>query len=95
MNASGIQAPRFQAGTLLATPQALRYLTQEDIFTALCRHVCGDWGDVDQHDKAANNVALIEGMRLLSAYKSESGVRFWILTEADRSSTTIQLPEEY
>lgn len=59
------------------------------------RHVAGDWGQVDQEDAAANDLALQEGARLLSAYKTLKGVKLWVITEADRSSTCILLPDEY
>jgi hypothetical protein len=59
------------------------------------RHACGDWGDVDAEDAEANAEALECGSRLLSAYQLESGERLWIITEADRSSTTILLSGEY
>jgi len=58
------------------------------------RHASGDWGDLDPQDKAENELSLREGFRILSAYELE-GTRYWIITEADRSATTILLPEEY
>ncbi len=58
-------------------------------------HIVGDWGDVDEHDRAQNERALQEGTRLLSVYRSTGGVKFWIITEADRSVTTVLLPEDY
>jgi hypothetical protein len=87
--------PRFQLGKLAATPGALERVPHEEIMNALERHVCGDWGTVDEQDWVANNRALFEGTRVLSAYKASEGVTFWVITEADRSSTTILLPEEY
>jgi DNA primase len=85
----------FPLGMMLATPNALRSLTELDIRTALARHMRGDWGELDAEDKEANNRALTEGTRLFSAYKAASGTRFWIITEADRSATTVLLPEDY
>ena len=82
-------------GQIVATPAALGALSQPDIVAALRRHASGDWGEVDEHDWAANDDALQYGTRLLSAYKSESGVAFWVITEADRSVTTVRLPEDY
>lgn len=61
----------------------------------LARHVSGDWGDMDAHDKRANNAAVKEGNRIFSAYNLPLLHKVWIITEADRSSTTILLPEEY
>lgn len=82
-------------GQVVATPAAFDILTQPDILAALRRHSSGDWGEVDADDKAANDAALQDGTRLLSAYESADGVKFWIITEADRSSTTVLLPEDY
>ena len=68
--------------------------SREALLDLVQRHASGDWGDLDAHDKEANDVAVREGFRLLSAYELE-GTRFWIITEADRSTTTILLPDEY
>jgi hypothetical protein len=62
---------------------------------ALRRHARGDWGDLDDEDLQANERALKDGTRLLSAYHSSAGTKFWIITEWDRSATTVLLPEEY
>jgi len=86
---------RFRLGHLVATPNALSHLTQEDILRATQRHQSGDWGDLCADDRAANERALREGTRLLSVYRSTAGVKFWLITEADRSLTTILLPEDY
>jgi hypothetical protein len=61
----------------------------------LARHVAGDWGELDAEDQRANEDALVTSARILSAYVLPSGVKVWILTEADRSATTVLLPEEY
>ena len=82
-------------GQTVATPAALGVLTQPDIVAALRRHSAGDWGDVDAHDRAANDDALKSGERLLSVYRSENGTIFWVITEADRSVTTVLLPDDY
>jgi hypothetical protein len=87
--------PRFALGRLVITQGAVLALKREDVKTALARHLAGDWGDVDDHDKAENDLSLVQGFRLLSAYKTQAGVRFWVITESDRSVTTILLPEEY
>lgn len=86
---------RFPSGQLVITANAQNVLSVEDTEQALNRHVQGDWGEVDEHDREANNTALAHGTRLLSAYTAANGVKFWIITEADRSSTTILLPEDY
>lgn len=82
-------------GSLFMTPGVEGNVPHSDIISALCRHRDGDWGDVDAQDKRANDQALKHGSRLLSSYRSIDGVKFWIITEADRSSTTVLLPEEY
>jgi hypothetical protein len=61
----------------------------------LQRHQAGDWGDVDEHDRQENELSLKNGFRLLSVYHAANGVKFWIITEADRSATTVLLPEDY
>jgi len=86
---------KFPLGQLMATSNALVQLEQSDIQTALLHHARGDWGELDQEDKAANDNALIDGTRLLSSYRSKRGIKFWIITEADRSITTVLLPEDY
>lgn len=87
--------PLFEIGRLLATPGAVDTLTEDEMFTALNRHVRGDWGDICEEDQAANDEALRDGLRILSSYHTIDDVKFWILTEADRSATTILLPSEY
>lgn len=66
-----------------------------DIASALIAHKNGDWGEVSDEDKQANDHDLTHGGRLLSSYRSASGTTFWVLTEADRSATTVLLPSEY
>jgi hypothetical protein len=88
-------APKFLFGRTVATPNALNKIPNDEILTALGRHVCGDWGTLDAEDWKSNDRALIEGTRLLSAYDSKQGICFWIITEWDRSVTTVLLPEDY
>jgi hypothetical protein len=85
----------FRLGRILSTPNALAQVQNSDILSALQRHQAGDWGDVDSHDRQANDRALVEGTRLFSVYHSSSGSKFWIITEADRRSTTVLMPEDY
>ena len=85
----------FPLGQIVATPNALAQITQEDITAALLRHVTGDWGELCAEDKLANDRAVMEGTRILSAYRAANGTTFWIITEADRSVTTCLLPEDY
>ena len=61
----------------------------------LQRHVVGDWGQLDDHDRKENELGLQKGLRLLSAYRTHQGERIWLITEWDRSATTILLPSEY
>ena len=86
---------KFPTGSIVATRGILEVVPMDEIRRALIRHISGDWGNLDKEDKASNDRALIEGARLFSAYNSESNVRFWIITEADRSATTVLLPSEY
>jgi hypothetical protein len=87
----------FDLGRIVATPGAIEALelAGETPARFLHRHIAGDWGDLDEHDRAENDLSAREGFRLLSAYKLRDGTRIWIITEADRSSTTILLPSEY
>jgi hypothetical protein len=88
-------AAKFPLGRVLATPNALESLTSADIHTALARHLSGDWGEVCEEDRKENERSLVHDLRLLSVYRSADGVKFWIITEADRSATTVLLPEDY
>ena len=90
-----MSTPRFPLGRLVATPGALARVPQHAITTALARHLCGDWGDVDPEDRLANEDSLVQGLRLLSVYHTANRIKFWIITEADRSVTTVLLPEDY
>ncbi len=90
-----IPLAKFRLGRIAMSHNAMNSLNEHDIFTAIQRHQSGDWGDVDQDDRAANDRALVEGTRLLSIYRTPQDVTFWIITEADRSVTTILLPEDY
>jgi len=86
----------FPLGQLLATPGVLAAAQGDDLMAYLRRHARGDWGVVDRDDWRANDRALIDGTRLLSAYVLRDGsTRIWIITEADRSATTILLQDEY
>ncbi|HPI31668.1 MAG TPA: hypothetical protein PLR32_00020 [candidate division Zixibacteria bacterium] len=87
----------FSAGVIVGTPAALDALEFAEVNPAalLVRHLSGDWGELDAEDRAANDAALRGGGRLFSAYDLPTGARVWIITEADRSSTTVLLPEDY
>jgi hypothetical protein len=99
-------APKFDLGQLVATAAVHEAEDPQDIAAALDRHVRGDWGDLDAHDVSVNNHALADpaqaladpdhGGRLLSSYVLPStGHRVWVITEADRSVTTVLYPHEY
>lgn len=110
-------SPRFALGRVVATPGALALLhvTNSNPFALLARHVTGDWGEIDPEDVQTNEEAVVNGFRLLSAYRLPSQPssrgegnqprspsrfeagdnRIWLITEADRSVTTLLLPEEY
>lgn len=89
--------PLFPLGRVVATPGALRALerAEQSPEEFLHRHERGDWGEVPEADKHENDFSVQHGFRLLSAYTTSAGERIWIITEADRSVTTILLPEEY
>jgi hypothetical protein len=89
--------PLFPLGQIVATPGALDALhrSEELASSFLARHQAGDWGDVGAEDRAENELSLKEGFRLLSAYRTARGERLWVITERDRSVTTLLLPEEY
>jgi len=87
--------PKFPLGDIVATPNALNKIPNDEILLALSRHISGDWGKLDPEDSAANERALRSGGRLFSEYHSTRNVKFWIITEADRSVTTVLLPQDY
>jgi hypothetical protein len=88
---------QFFLGRLVATPGALSALeeTGEMPLQYLARHARGDWGDLSPEDRAANEEALSSGDRIFSSYRTGKGGTLCVITEADRSSTCILLPEEY
>jgi hypothetical protein len=88
---------KFSLGSVVATPGVLEAFgaSGESPLAFLERHLAGDWGDVDEHDRNENELSLQNGLRILSAYTLSTGVKFWIITEADRSATTFLLPDEY
>ena len=84
-----------ELGKIVATRNAFNILLSSDIQTALRKHANCLWGDVSDGDWMRNNQALVKGLRVLSAYQSVSGKTFWIITESDRSYTTVLMPEDY
>ena len=89
--------PLFQLGQVVATPGALEALKAagDDPAAYLNRHAGGDWGELDEADKRENELSVARGLRLLSAYRLSNDTKIWIITEADRSATTLLLPSEY
>ncbi|MGZ5516688.1 MAG: hypothetical protein ACXWJB_01445 [Limisphaerales bacterium] len=95
MSAEVPPVAKFRLGRIVTTRNALERLTPDDILIGIRRHQAGDWGDLPEEDRKENEGALAQGLRLLSVYESAAGVRFWLITEADRSATTVLLPEDY
>ena len=90
----------YQLGRLLMTRGVNDLMAENEAFArfvteSLSRHVKGDWGNLSEEDKQENELSLKEGFRILSAYETEGLPKIWIITEADRSATTILFPEEY
>ena len=88
-------SPSFSLGETVITANALEQLNPEDVATSLGRHARRDWGDLCQEDVEENELSLKEGFRLMSVYADRNGTKFWIITEGDRSVTTVLLPEDY
>jgi hypothetical protein len=89
--------PLFPLGRIVATPGALAALerAKQPAACFVSRHAIGDWGELEPTDVAENEYSVTHGFRLLSSYSTDAGDRLWIITEADRSATTLLLPEEY
>ena len=89
--------PLFPVGQIVATPGALAALerAKQPPTCFLDRHAIGDWGELEQLDVAENEYSMLHGLRLLSSYQTDAGEKVWIITEADRSATTLLLPAEY
>jgi hypothetical protein len=87
--------PKFKLGEVHITRNANKILDTASVANAVERHRYCDWGDLCETDKASNEYALKHRERLLSSYKDVNDVKFWIITEHDRSTTTVLLPEDY
>ena len=87
--------PEFPLGRTVATRGVLTEVAHKAMYEALARHERGDWGEMPTEDKALNNRALDVGGRLVSKWSDPQGTKFHVITEADRSITTVLLPEEY
>ena len=86
---------KFPLGQLVATPNALATLHPEDVPAAVRRHAAGDWGDLNDHDRLENERSLVNGLRLFSVYRDRNRVKFYVITEWDRSVTTVLLSDDY
>lgn len=89
--------PKFPLGRIVATPGALQALEEanQNPFEFLERHQTGDWGELCEEDKNENEFSVRNGFRILSAYRTQNDMKVWVITEADRSVTTLLLPHEY
>ena len=87
----------FSLGQIVATPGVLQVMKETGSSASgfLVRHSLGDWGELCEEDRLANDEAIADDLRILSAYRLKDGTKIWIITEADRSVTTVLLPEEY
>jgi hypothetical protein len=92
-----IQKPLFKVGQVVSTPGALLVLEEagQNPLELLLRHVTGDWGELCEEDRAENELAVEQGFRIFSAYELDDGAKVWVITEWDRSVTTLLLPDEY
>jgi hypothetical protein len=86
---------KFGLGELLVSKEVLLAISAREIADAIARHFRGDWGDLSKEDRDENELALEKGFRLFSVYHGSDGKKFWVITEADRSATTVLLPDEY
>jgi hypothetical protein len=88
---------RLTLGRLLATPAALEALRAANLSVSdlLARHLNGDWGDLREEDRRQNDLALETGLRILSSYALPGNAKVWVITEWDRSATTILSPDDY
>ena len=86
---------KFEMGDVYMTPGVQEAIEPGFLLKAFQRHVSGDWGDVCEADRKENELSLEKGFRLFSVYHDSKGTKFWLITEADRSSTMALLPNEY
>ncbi|MFO0838341.1 MAG: hypothetical protein U1D55_07405 [Phycisphaerae bacterium] len=86
---------KFSMGRTYMTPAAMAELDPRDVTEGLRRHAAGDWGDCGPEDAAENDFAVSRDLRLFSVYRDRNDTKFWVITEADRSATTVLLPDDY
>lgn len=89
------KCPMIQVRQVAVTRGAEAALTPDDLINGLIRHFQGDWGAIDESERARNEQSLLTGARLFSRFVSEYGVTYWLVTEPDRCLTTILLPDEH
>jgi len=85
----------FPTGQIVATQGVLANHNQAQLWPYITRHISGDWGNVSENDAKENSYSVSRDLRILSSYNMEDGTKIWIITEADRSATTVLLPDEY
>ncbi len=92
-----IVGTKFKLGTIVATRGVMEHVKDDAgiLFPYIARHATGDWGEICDEDKEVNAGALEHGMRLMSIYRLPDGEKIWIITEWDRSVTTVLFPHEY
>lgn len=92
MESNNLMSGRFHLGRIIATPGALEALaiSGKTPTTFLAQHLVGEWGELDEHDRAENEISIREGLRLLSAYDLLNGVRIWVITEADGAGRALR-----
>lgn len=90
-----VEAQKFPLGKTVISRNALHALDADDVAAAMERHSRGDWGECSEEDREENELAVDQEFRILSVYRDRKDVTFWIITEADRSITTVLLPEDY
>ena len=97
MNPPKEKQPLFPLGRIVATPGALAAIeaAEQSLDEFIHRHHTGDWGDLEEEDIRENEFSLKNNLRLLSAYHIKGKIKIWLITEADRSVTTILLPDDY
>lgn len=86
---------KFKLGKILITSAVKEKISMRDIFIGLGKHSLGDWGNICEEDKTCNDEAVKNKKRIISQFESENNEKYWIITEYDRSYTTVLLPEEY
>ena len=90
-----VETQMFPLGRMMITRTARTTLDLDDVKVAIARHAAGDWGECSQEDCKENDLSVEQEFRILSVYRDRNDVKFWIITEADRSATTVLLPEDY